>query len=312
VSPEFTIITVTHNSGAFLRETIESILSQSYSDFELIISDDCSTDGTWQIIEEYKDPRIKKYRNEVNLGEYANRSKAVQQASGAYTMFIDGDDRIYAHGLEVLQQYARLFPEPAMFFCREWDPRIVCPFKADPLTIYRFEYLDGGLIGGNFTNVLFKTAVLKANPFPSGIRSGDTYIQLKIAQLYPAVVIPGGLAWWRKRSNNATEDFFKDKRFMAEIFNYRLHFLGQDCPLPADEIDQAKKNLYGIYLRALLQLLGSGKFSDFYFLAKNLTIPAKYYSSFFKRPKYSYYGNISGNQPFHTPVITNNYLSKTN
>ena len=64
------IAMVTYNGEKFLREQLDSILRQIYTDFELIICDDCSTDGTWEILTEYakKDSRIQIYQNESNLG----------------------------------------------------------------------------------------------------------------------------------------------------------------------------------------------------------------------------------------------------
>jgi len=63
------VVLTTYNRASLLRETLESILKQSYGDFELIISDDCSTDNTESICREYsqRDPRIQYYRNENNL-----------------------------------------------------------------------------------------------------------------------------------------------------------------------------------------------------------------------------------------------------
>lgn len=291
---------MTYNSGEFLREAIDSILSQQFTDFELLIGDDASTDNTWQIAGGYDDPRIRKYRNETNLGEYANRSKAIGQATGRYLIFIDGDDRMYDHALSVFNHYISLFPEAAMFFCREWDPRILCPFEADPLTIYRFEYLDGGIMGGNFTNVLFRTDVLKAYAFRPDIRSGDTYIQLKIAQRHTGVVIPSGLTWWRRRKGNATQQLFSDYRHLAESLQYRAQLLQEDCPLPELEVEQALVNLYGVYMRTLLRLLLRGHFSDLAWLLRKVGIPGRYRSAVFKPSKLGYFSAVSGDQPLHT------------
>ena len=60
--------------------------------FEYIIGDDCSIDNTWEIINDFNDSRIVKYRNDTNLGEYPNRNKAVTIAKGDWILFIDGDD----------------------------------------------------------------------------------------------------------------------------------------------------------------------------------------------------------------------------
>ena len=93
--PLFTVATITYNSSRWVRQAIESVLASSYTDFEYIISDDCSTDDTWDIIQEYKDGRIKAWRNQTNIGEYPNRNIVLRQAKGKYFLFIDGDDLTY-------------------------------------------------------------------------------------------------------------------------------------------------------------------------------------------------------------------------
>jgi len=298
----FTIITVTYNSAAFVKQTIDSVLAQEYPDFEFIIGDDCSSDNTWEIIESFSDKKIRKYRNEVNLGEYANRTKALHQALGKYVIFIDGDDVMYEHALQTFYSYTASFPECAMFFCGDWDPRILCPYKVDPVTIYRFEYLDKGIIGGNFTKVLFKTEIIKNYVFPLGIRTGDTYIQLKIAQKYPGVVIPAGLNWWRRRKAGASQQLFMDHRHLAESFQYRLELLSGDCPLPEAEMYQAKINIYGIYLRILIRLIFSAKIEDVVYLLKKVKIPRKYYFAIFRRSNHNYYSHVSGENPLHSEL----------
>ena len=298
--PLFTVITVCYNSEKYLRQTIESVLDQQFQDFEYILADDCSTDNTWSIINSYSDSRIRKLRNSSNKGEYGNRNEAAQQAQGQYTIFIDGDDIIYNHALSTLAGYVKDFPDCDMLFMREWDSRILYPFKADPQTIYRFEYLDKTIIGGNFTRVVFKTAVIKENPFPADIRSGDTYIQLKIAQRHSGLAIPSGLTWWRRRKGNATEQLFSDNRHMAETLNYRLDLLEEGCPLEESEKKWAKINIYGLFMRQLIRLLATLKIGEVAFLLKRIKIPVGYWKSLFIKSRHNYFENISGNAPLHS------------
>lgn len=299
--PLISVITVSYNSSAHIKETIESVLAQDYPEFEYIISDDCSSDNSWEIIQEYKDFRIKAYRNEKNLREYGNRNKAVDRATGEYIIFIDGDDYMYPHALSVFYRYIKLFSDCAMIFCREWDPRILCPFMFSPRTLYQFEYLDKGIIGGNFTNVLFKRKeIIEAGYFDLHIRSGDTYLQLKIGQSGSAVVIPDGLTWWRRRKGNATEELFKDNRHLAESFGYRLNLLNDKCPLLNDEIERAKINIYGLYLRLLGRLVIKFKFGEVNYLLKKLPVPRAYWKSVLIPSRMNFFGNISGDAPLHT------------
>lgn len=88
------IITPTYNCGRFIAETIESVLEQSYPDWELIISDDCSTDDTVEIVRSYQagDPRIRYIRNERNSGAAVTRNAALREARGRWIAFLDSDD----------------------------------------------------------------------------------------------------------------------------------------------------------------------------------------------------------------------------
>ena len=88
------VVTPAYNAEKFLAKAIESILCQSYQDFEYIIIDDCSTDGTWKMIQDYakKDKRIIAITNQKNLGIAGNRNRGVSLAKGKYLVWQDADD----------------------------------------------------------------------------------------------------------------------------------------------------------------------------------------------------------------------------
>ena len=88
------IITPTYNCGKFIAETMDSVINQSYENWEMIIVDDCSTDNTKEVVEEYikKDNRIKYHILEKNSGAAVSRTKAMELAKGKYIAFLDSDD----------------------------------------------------------------------------------------------------------------------------------------------------------------------------------------------------------------------------
>ncbi len=92
--PKVSICIPTFNYAHYLPETIDSILAQSYSDFELIIVDDCSTDNTAELMPQYaqRDPRIRFYRNERNLGMVENWNRCLDLARGEYVKIMGADD----------------------------------------------------------------------------------------------------------------------------------------------------------------------------------------------------------------------------
>ena len=94
MSPLISIITPNYNCARFIAQTIESVLAQTYTNWEMLIVDDCSTDGSYEIAREYaeKDSRIKVFRNEKNSGAAVSRNIALDNASGEYIAFLDSDD----------------------------------------------------------------------------------------------------------------------------------------------------------------------------------------------------------------------------
>lgn len=95
------IIMPSYNTGRFISETIESVLAQSYSNWELIIVDDCSTDNTDEVIEDYiSDDRIKYIKNDKNSGAAISRNRALREAKGKWIAFLDSDDLWESQKLE--------------------------------------------------------------------------------------------------------------------------------------------------------------------------------------------------------------------
>lgn len=87
------IIMPSYNTGRFISETIESVLAQSYTNWELIIVDDCSKDNTDEVVNQYfADTRIRYIKNEINSGAAISRNRALREAKGKWIAFLDSDD----------------------------------------------------------------------------------------------------------------------------------------------------------------------------------------------------------------------------
>lgn len=96
------IITPSYNCSRFIDKTIESIQNQTYSNWELLITDDCSTDDSCKIIEKYikLDSRIKLYRLKKNSGAGIARNNSIKESKGRFIAFCDSDDCWFAEKLE--------------------------------------------------------------------------------------------------------------------------------------------------------------------------------------------------------------------
>ena len=266
--PLVTVVTVTYNSSMYVRDAIESVLAQSYDHLEFIIADDCSTDNTWSIIQEYNDPRINSYRNEKNLLEYPNRNKALEKASGKYLIFIDGDDVMYPHGLEFMVRMAESFPDSAMAVMRAYRPNIIYPVEVSPHDLFVAEYFHKSLLDIAFTNTLFTTSVLKEmGGLPTGYISGDTYIRLKIARQYPCLLINDNLTWWRVTPGQASSKLVDSLEGVVQNYEYKSSLL-ENAPLTDEQRLLALKNLRYKVVHRAARLFLKGQFRKSLYLLK--------------------------------------------
>lgn len=101
------IISPCYNSSRFIKETIESVIAQTYQDWEMIIVDDCSKDNSVEIILGYteKEKRIKLIKSEKNVGAAEARNIALREAQGRFIAFLDSDDLWYPKKLELQLKY---------------------------------------------------------------------------------------------------------------------------------------------------------------------------------------------------------------
>ena len=116
--PEVGVIVPCYNYAEYLGECIESILSQTYKDFELIILNDCSTDHTDEVVKSFNDPRIRYVTNENNLGNIRNYNKGMRLSSPdvKYLSLISADDKYGPHFLEKAVEKFGRFPEVGLVY----------------------------------------------------------------------------------------------------------------------------------------------------------------------------------------------------
>lgn len=102
VSPKVSVCIPTYNYGEFISDAIESVLAQTFTDFELIVVDNCSTDGTRELVEHYvtSDSRVTYYINEINLGMVGNWNRCLGYARGEYVKILCADDTLTSDCLQ--------------------------------------------------------------------------------------------------------------------------------------------------------------------------------------------------------------------
>jgi glycosyltransferase involved in cell wall biosynthesis len=106
--PVISVLMAAYNVENYIGEAIDSILNQTFNDFEFIIIDDASTDGTQSVIKKYNDRRIKLIENKTNMKLAASLNKGLRSAQGKYIVRMDADDISHPQRIEKLYQFAEL------------------------------------------------------------------------------------------------------------------------------------------------------------------------------------------------------------
>ena len=111
MTPIVSILFPVYKTASFLREAVDSILAQSFKDFELIVLDDCTPDNAEEILDSYTDPRIVRYRGEKNAGLSNVLNIGIEMARGKYIARMDSDDLSMPDRLKVQVDYLEAHPE---------------------------------------------------------------------------------------------------------------------------------------------------------------------------------------------------------
>lgn len=109
--PKISVVIPLYNKENFIKKTLDSVLQQTFTDFEVIIVNDCSTDNSDKIILEYKDERIKKVEHKTNKGLSAARNTGILNSNSDYIAFLDADDIWEPEYLAVINDLIQNFPE---------------------------------------------------------------------------------------------------------------------------------------------------------------------------------------------------------
>ena len=117
-NPAVTVLMTVYNGEDYLSEAIDSILDQSFTDFEFLIIDDASTDRSKEIILSYKDARIKYVYNDINIGQTASLNYGLQLSNGKYIARMDQDDLSHKERLRI--QYIYMEENPNISVVGSW------------------------------------------------------------------------------------------------------------------------------------------------------------------------------------------------
>ena len=232
-SPKVSVLMTAFNREDYIKDAIESVLASSYSNLELIIVDDGSTDATVSIIDKYTsaDSRVKLYINEKNLGDYPNRNRAASYATGKYLKYIDSDDYIYPWGLELLIKMMEENPGAGWGLCSfEQDDENPYPFLLTPSEAYKYHYGERGIfIKAPLSSIITRECFEKLGGFRPIRMAGDFDMWHRLAKHFPVLLMPQGIVWSRVHFAQESSDSGKTIGLYEEL--KIEHLSSEDCPL---------------------------------------------------------------------------------
>ncbi|HVB34256.1 MAG TPA: glycosyltransferase [Patescibacteria group bacterium] len=201
--PLVSVITPTRNRLGFLRETVASVQSQSFTEWELIVVDDCSQDGTWDWLESLGDERIRPLRLEEHRERAAARNAGLAAARGEYVLFLDDDDWLLEGALARLGDALRREPSAvgavgAYIYQNNWGSwnRSAHPRRCHVRNIWP-DLLFGWMPLPSQT-LLRRSAIAQAGGWDEALPLSEDYeIWLRLARLGPAVLIPQAVLTYR-------------------------------------------------------------------------------------------------------------------
>ena len=264
-APLVSVLMTAYNRERYVGAAIESVLAQTFADFELIVVDDGSVDRTVEVARQYEDdPRLRIVLNERNLGDYPNRNRAAALARGRFLKYHDSDDVMYR--IACRPWWARSTPSgvPALRLsgAAGWAGG-PCPMLLTPRMCYQREFLGTqGLFMCGPASALFRADVFRAlGGFPHLGVGSDYVFWLRACARVSVLLVSGDLFWYRVHPG---QEIGKPAAAAEYAHAWRQAWpalLATDCPLTAEERELAKRNWTFIIARDALRALRSGQWS---------------------------------------------------
>jgi hypothetical protein len=289
--PIVSVLVTAYNRETYIASSIESVLAQTFGDFEVIVTDNQSTDGTLEIARQYErlDPRVRVVLNERNLGQFGNRNRAASLAAGEFLKFHDSDDLMYPHCLAVMAPL--LAAEPRAGFglsnSRSW-PGGPSPMLLTPRDSYRREFLGHGLFMCGPAGALFRAEVFRAlGAFEDHGAPSDTIFWMRACARYPVLLFPGDLFFYREHPGQEFQSSGAARQY-ASVAAYAWRALASpDCPLDEGDREQARTNVAYGAAKSIWNAARGGHFSLALWRARSSGISPAEWIRYGRRPRRS-------------------------
>jgi glycosyltransferase involved in cell wall biosynthesis len=228
-TPLVSVLIPVYNTEKYIQEAVLSVVNQTFRDFELIIIDNHSTDGTIDRIKPFlADPRVTLYTNENNIGVVANLNRCLSHARCEYIKMLCADDLIHSELLEtfvsILQQYSDVSLVTSSFqFIGDYERTVTSPHA--PGIVTGKEAAKSALLIGNWlgspTAVMFRKSNLQLGNFKEDLRwipDLDMWLRhLTAGNLY---VVPRVLSFYRIHKKQESKKLFHDLVHVKEEYEY--------------------------------------------------------------------------------------------
>lgn len=242
--PQVSVSIPVYNGAAYIAEAIQSVLDQTYKDFEIIVCDNCSTDNTEEVVRGFDDPRVRYVRNQKNLGMVGNANRCLEVATGEYVNILHHDDVMLPENLElkvgILDRYPKvgLVHSDVAFLDSSGNDLDQTKFDAqrdyvaDGRSVFRSYVLNMPVGASIFIGAVLarRECYLKLGAFhPALPNTGDNEMWMRIALHYDIACIGRRLVKYRLH-NQMTSTAIND----AEGLNaagLREHFLASSLVL---------------------------------------------------------------------------------
>lgn len=218
--PEVSVIMPAYNCGPFIEKAINSILNQTFTDFELIVCDDGSPDNTWNVIQSFNDPRIRKYRNAKNEGYLWTYNYLLTLTTGALITCQDADDWCEPTRLQVQRDVLAQHNDVYLcgvnggFWYSDSITRLCPPFET-------------GYVGNEGTNfpfmlpgIMYRKEVLEKvkgfHPYFDRLTSMDQYFIMDILSHYKGYAVNENLYYSRFNAGSNHRTFVLSRKLTAQ------------------------------------------------------------------------------------------------
>jgi len=231
--PLVSVVIPTFNGGRYLRESLDSILGQTYSRLEILVMDDASTDCTPEIISTYKD-KVKSFRQPRNRGQFGNVNDGIAMAQGEYVAVYHSDDVYHPKIVETEVAFLQQHPEAGAVFCLavfidSFSRR--CGRQQTPAEVtgggpFNYKTILQALLLYKNTFICGPSSMVRASVYKDlGLYRGDDFgiasdleMWVRIAERHPLGILEEHLLRYRFGHGNLSENYYRHRTELERYF----------------------------------------------------------------------------------------------